>query len=459
MAKFSDLPLELLPIILVHLIKPHHLASACLVNKLFHTFAVPWLYNHVSIYSWHKEGKTKVVRLFDTLSRSHQLAKHVHRLEIREFPKSLSNSGITILNTFSKGLRNCTSLRGCTWTRDGSLSSEILMALHSLQELQELEINGNSDGNYNPVYLSHFTRLTKISIIMPRLSVLSQLTAWLPLTAQSLNSFTLICSSSHIVTDKLLEKLAPSLANVTHLNFTGCLKVTHRGVWAIISSTRIRTLQLKGVSVKFDLTTFTDRCMRADALRYLRSITLTVDQHTSIKRWTTDVLNLLSSAPLEVFRIYSTGDLLDATATDYLWTSLVRTHGHRLKKLSVHRMLISIDSISGICLFCPSLEELFVLIEPHFLNDLVECLSHAKSLRILHINYPFEASLNERATISQKNALGVVQRCSSTITQIGCNTEVGRTVIVDERGELSVRLELLSYESPDIPEAFLVVQT
>jgi hypothetical protein len=184
--------------------------------------------------------------------------------------------------------------------------------------------------------------------------------------------------------------------------------------------------------------------MRADALRYLRSITLTVDQHTSIKRWTTDVLNLLSSAPLEVFRIYSTGDLLDATATDYLWTSLVRTHGHRLKKLSVHRMLISIDSISGICLFCPSLEELFVLIEPHFLvyrfttyfqslilltlifaqNDLVECLSHAKSLRILHINYPFEASLNERATISQKNALGVVQRCSSTITQIGCNTEV-----------------------------------
>ena len=107
--------------------------------------------------------------------------------------------------------------------------------------------------------------------------------------------------------------------------------------------------------------------MKADALRYLRSITLTVDQHTSIKRWTTDILNLLSSSSLEVFRIYSAGDLLDATATDYLWTSLVRTHGHRLKKLSVHRMLISIDSISGICLFCPSLEELFVLIAPHLL--------------------------------------------------------------------------------------------
>ena len=76
------------------------------------------------------------------------------------------------------------------------------MALHPLQELQELEINGNSDGNYDPVYLSHFTRLTKISIIMPRLSVLSQLFAWLPLTAQSLNSFTLICRvcvTNHVV--------------------------------------------------------------------------------------------------------------------------------------------------------------------------------------------------------------------------------------------------------------------
>lgn len=107
--------------------------------------------------------------------------------------------------------------------------------------------------------------------------------------------------------------------------------------------------------------------MRADTLRYLRSITLTIDKRTSIKRWMTDILNLLSTAPLEVFRIYSTGDLLDATATDYLWTSLVRTHGHRLKKLSVHRMLISIDSISGICLSCPTLEELFVFIEPHLL--------------------------------------------------------------------------------------------
>ena len=57
-------------------------------------------------------------------------------------------------------------------------------------------------------------------------------------------------------------------------------------------------------------------------------------------------------------------------------------------------------------------------------NDLVECLSYMKSLRTLHINFPFEANISERATISQENALVIVQHCSSSITQIGCNTEV-----------------------------------
>ena len=60
MAQFNDLPLELLPLILHHLIKPSHLAAACLVNHPFYTFTVTLLYERVFIYSWHKEGKTRV---------------------------------------------------------------------------------------------------------------------------------------------------------------------------------------------------------------------------------------------------------------------------------------------------------------------------------------------------------------------------------------------------------------
>ena len=56
---FLDLPLEILPEIFNHVVKPQHLASLCLVNNSFRTFAVCKLYERVSIYSWHKEGKTK----------------------------------------------------------------------------------------------------------------------------------------------------------------------------------------------------------------------------------------------------------------------------------------------------------------------------------------------------------------------------------------------------------------
>jgi len=56
---FLDLPLEILPEIFSHITKPQHLASLCLVNNSFRTFAVPKLYERVSVYSWHKEGKAK----------------------------------------------------------------------------------------------------------------------------------------------------------------------------------------------------------------------------------------------------------------------------------------------------------------------------------------------------------------------------------------------------------------
>lgn len=57
---FADLPLEILPEILAHIVKPQHLALICLVNTTFQTFATPRLYERISIYSWHREGKIKV---------------------------------------------------------------------------------------------------------------------------------------------------------------------------------------------------------------------------------------------------------------------------------------------------------------------------------------------------------------------------------------------------------------
>jgi hypothetical protein len=57
---FLDLPVEILPEIVCHIVKPQFLAALCLVNKTFNDFASEKLYERIYIYSWHRESKVKV---------------------------------------------------------------------------------------------------------------------------------------------------------------------------------------------------------------------------------------------------------------------------------------------------------------------------------------------------------------------------------------------------------------
>lgn len=110
---------------------------------------------------------------------------------------------------------------------------------------------------------------------------------------------------------------------------------------------------------------FSRLCMNSGTLNHLRSITLTVHQQLSMTQWMDDVLNLLSSSPLEVFQLYSTGAFFESPTTDEFWATLVSHHGRRLIRLSIHRMLISLKAIDNICMKCTALEQLFVVIEPN----------------------------------------------------------------------------------------------
>lgn len=55
-------------------------------------------------------------------------------------------------------------------------------------------------------------------------------------------------------------------------------------------------------------------------------------------------------------------------ATSELFRGLVREHGERLRRISVHRMLIDMDVVRDICIGCVKMEEFFIVIEP---EDLV----------------------------------------------------------------------------------------
>ena len=64
MAPFQDLPLDLLPQILVHLVVPDHLALLCLVSRTIYSFSVPKLYRRIVILPWHKSSKSRVCGTF-----------------------------------------------------------------------------------------------------------------------------------------------------------------------------------------------------------------------------------------------------------------------------------------------------------------------------------------------------------------------------------------------------------
>ncbi|KAJ7246099.1 hypothetical protein B0H12DRAFT_1187360 [Mycena haematopus] len=465
--EFLDLPLELLSQILVHLPRVQHLAAACRVNKTFYDFGVSRLYERASIYSWHKNAKVKVVCLFKTLADYPHLAKYVLRLEIRDFPKvfkALRRGELEEL--VLSGLRNCVNLRSCTWTRDGALNSAMLRVLQARDTLSELEINGHSDGHYDAAILEGFAHLQRVSVIMPSADVVGQLPLWMARTGSQLCSLTLICKTSPLVTDSVLEALAPNLVHLEQFSLTGCLRVTHRGVWAILSHNTVglRILALEGLAAKFDLAALTALCADTAVLSRLYSFTLSVYNNA----WLTTAGALLAHAPLEIVQLYA-ADLLAFPPTaraDAFWHALVSTHGARLTRVSVHRMAISLRAIEDICVRCRVLRQLFVVVDPSALDALGDCLARACALTAVHINFPMVAAEDwvepVPVVLKAPDALAIVRRCPDTIALFGCNVrvwQVEREVRRNEAGELVVERMLAKYESPDVPEQFLVVRT
>ena len=111
------------------------------------------------------------------------------------------------------------------------------------------------------------------------------------------------------------------------------------------------------------MTEFARQCNASGVLRRLRSITLTVHQQLPVKEWMASVIDLLSTSPLELFQIYSTGAFFESPITDNFWSQLIVTHGKQLTRFSVHRMLISLEAIKAICVQCTNLEQLFIVVE------------------------------------------------------------------------------------------------
>ncbi|EPT01925.1 hypothetical protein FOMPIDRAFT_1160757 [Fomitopsis schrenkii] len=467
---FLDLPLELLPVIMQQLVRPSHFAALCLVNRSFYAFAVPYLYERAFIYAWHKEGKAKVVKLFRTLSACPHLwsgpLRHryflMYHLEIRDFPKSfyVAENEATLRICLS-GIKNCVNLRSCTWTRDGSLTTEVLEALLPCERLEELEINGNHENHYDPWLLRRFAHLRRISLIMPRNAVVEVLPAWTGATGSTLRHLTILCKMPGTLNDATLQEIAPNVPNLERLYIAGCVKVTERGVWAIISeNTRgLQALGMEGLSPSFDMAHFNALCARHNSLTQLRSITLTID---SSPTWCKDVLALLQPARLEQFHISTIGGNVGPVLDEEFCNAIVDRHRARLQRFSVHRLRMSLASIDYICRRCERLEQLFVVVEQGSLSKLGPILAQARTLRAVHVNRPLDLGSEDVPMIARDQILDIVKQSGPNLMQFGYNTRVFQVERLLHRkadGELEVETRLGQYESPEVPEQFLVVRT
>lgn len=113
------------------------------------------------------------------------------------------------------------------------------------------------------------------------------------------------------------------------------------------------------------MTSFNSICKAHRAFRRLRSITLAVHIETPLQTWTSDVTELLSTAPLEILQIYATTPTSQVVITDDFWKTIVTMHGSRLKRFSIDRMTISLGALHDICSRCSVLEQLFVVTMRH----------------------------------------------------------------------------------------------
>ncbi|KIY67243.1 hypothetical protein CYLTODRAFT_437122 [Cylindrobasidium torrendii FP15055 ss-10] len=460
-----DLPLDLLPSILEHFEHPRHLYTACLVNKDFYNSAIPELYGQIIVYHWHKQIQVKVIKLFRTLASSPVLARHVFRLAIHAFPRSLPLDELDVMNIVASAVKNCVNLKVCAWTRDGSLTSDVLRSLGGLHHLRKLEINGHDQGNFQARLLLQLTRLNTITIIMPSAAVIALLPEWFEALAENLTGLTLICKSTSLVNNDVLGRLAPHLRHLQSLYLVGCPKVTHSGLWKVLKNNEagLRSLGLEGITSRFDIGHLVALTSASNVLHTLRSFTVTVNHQTPLEQWTQDIFDLLLASPLEVFQIYSSGPVLESPPTVDLWKRIVSVHGKRLRRFSVHRMLIGMESIDDICRRCPNLKELFIVVEHQSLKQLQSILPLVQRLEVLHINFPIEAQSEmpiDDGLLSPAEAHGILECCPSTLTQLGGNTQVWQVERVFEGdGGKEMRRHLVRYNRPDIPEQFMVIRT
>ncbi|GAA6032615.1 hypothetical protein NBRC10512_004447 [Rhodotorula toruloides] len=478
--ELSDLPSELLPLILKPLLARRDLYAVCLVCRSWREVGQRLLFAHVRLF-----GRDLAIAplLFQTLADNAQLAQLVRKLEVRVYPLSLIlKERLETEWLVIRMIRNCKNCEELVWTRKGALTDRVFQAINSLRRLRSFECNAHTNLSPGSWDADHFLRLPplrSLSLILPDRNIADILPSffkrqkevapqadWAGTTSTDillLEEFSVLCRESNAINDTVVRAIAPSLANsrLTSLAFAGCAKLTGAPLLDLLPTLpHLRHLAIEACNLHPSFFT-----SAAPSLAQLRSIKLTHPgpRHLTLPSFFPALETLLqSTANLTAFTLYYSG----ASSTgqrewpvlplDFV-KSLAASVGAKLRKFEVSGVLIAVEAIEALAHSAKELRNLVLHLGADFdLPRLTASFAPLSSLRTLHL-------LSQRASVSADDVLTVAEQCHPTLRQIGYRNRVWiikRTYYTTpyEPQQQRTKVSLGLYDLPWWPEALLVVR-
>lgn len=436
---------DVLPDVLGHLAwRVRDLAACCRVCRLWHAVATPLLYERIWL-----RNQTRLVRVFSTLAQRPPLAKCVRILELRVFPFGMPAEALEALEAhIVQALQSMTNLRELRWTRTGSLSDRVLRHMFdATHHLQTLELTGDSRTWSPRLLVERIPRsVTSLSFLLPDATVVRHLPDIVAQLEGRLASLQLLCMHSSVVTDDILQTLAPLAPRLQRLALIGCKHVHGPGIEALAT---VRDLCLEAVGLG-------PHALVRIVPQHVQSLVLTLPRH-DVPGFLDEVGVVLESCDaLQHLTLYACGGraaIVDAHAPHMTDACLQRIGAAPLCTLRLHGLGLSLAQLSALSYarVAHTLRDLVVHLYERITESFFGSIARFTHLASLHLL----SDTSSEAMLTDEDAQQLVSQAGAYLHQVGFRNRVLRVCVTKEGRALTA----WDAQSETFPEVMLVVRS
>ncbi|KAI5123831.1 hypothetical protein M0805_009123 [Coniferiporia weirii] len=385
-----DIPFDILPLILAHLVDRSDLYAATLVSKAFYQAATPVLYEDLDSRLINSSKGLIVHHPAQTLLQRPELAVHVRNLQesgtVHGAPQS-SSQGIHELAL--RALRLCTSIRAFAWVDDNFLPNDTLLAfLAVLRTLPLQELTIRTFGNLGPPVwevLNQFKGLKSVSIFCmegpPRI-----LQGWSETLSPTLTHLELgRCSG---VPATILISVFSHLKNLTNLRIKGAPSPAIPYIVSCLP--RLTALDTdfsdeNGYGAPRARAGAPSGALPMPRIAVLTLRTSSVDNGGPLGLWQW-VRALVPVRSLREFRLQAFSTLGETSVPRPFILFLAQVHGATLERFVLGTTQLLLSDVACVCDMFPALVELSCAVPNADAKSICEATARAYNLRLLRLN-------------------------------------------------------------------------